>query len=73
VSSAPLFDIGGGIGAIQHELLAAGAAHATSVDASAAYLEAAREESIRHGLGDRVTYRHGDFVELAESIPPGTR
>jgi 2-polyprenyl-3-methyl-5-hydroxy-6-metoxy-1,4-benzoquinol methylase len=70
VEGATLLDIGGGIGAIQHELLAAGAAHATSVDASAAYLEAAREESIRHGLGDRVTYRHGDFVELAESIPP---
>jgi 2-polyprenyl-3-methyl-5-hydroxy-6-metoxy-1,4-benzoquinol methylase len=70
VEGATLLDIGGGIGALQHELLAAGAAHATSVDASAAYLEAAREESSRRGLGDRVTYRHGDFVELAESIPP---
>lgn len=70
VEGGTLLDIGGGIGAIQHELLAAGAAHATSVDASAAYLEAAREESTRRGLGDRVTYRHGDFVELAESIPP---
>jgi magnesium-protoporphyrin O-methyltransferase len=70
VQDATLLDIGGGIGAIQHELLAAGAAHATSVDASALYLEAAQEESTRRGLGDRVTYRHGDFVELAESIPP---
>jgi Methyltransferase domain len=70
IEGATLLDIGGGIGAIQHELLAAGAAHATSVDASNPYLEAAREESICRGLGDRVTYRHGDFVELAESIPP---
>jgi magnesium-protoporphyrin O-methyltransferase len=70
IEGATLLDIGGGIGAIQHELLAAGAAHATSVDASNPYLETAREESIRRGLGDRVTYRHGDFVELAESIPP---
>ena len=70
VEGATLLDIGGGIGAIQHELLAAGAAHATSVDASAHYLEAAREESIRRGLGDRVKYRHGDFVELVDSIPP---
>jgi len=70
VEGATLLDIGGGIGALQHELLAAGVTHATSVDASAAYLEAAREESTRRGLGDRVTYRHGDFVELAESIPP---
>jgi 2-polyprenyl-3-methyl-5-hydroxy-6-metoxy-1,4-benzoquinol methylase len=70
IEGATLLDIGGGIGAIQHELLAAGAAHATSVDASNPYLETAREESIRRGLGDRVTYRHGDYVELAESIPP---
>ena len=70
VEGATLLDIGGGIGAIQHELLAVGVAHATSVDASAAYLEAARQESDRRGHADRVTYRHGDFVELAESIPP---
>jgi Methyltransferase domain len=70
VERATLLDIGGGIGAIQHEVLAAGAAHATGVDASAPYLEASREESERRGHGDRVTYRHGDFVELAESIPP---
>ncbi len=70
VEGASLLDIGGGIGAIQHELLAAGVAEATSVDASASYLDVAREESDRRGYGGRVTYRHGDFVELAESIPP---
>jgi magnesium-protoporphyrin O-methyltransferase len=70
VEGATLLDIGGGIGAIQHELIAAGAAQATSVDASAPYLEAAREESERRGYGGRVTYRHGDFVEIAESISP---
>ena len=32
-----MIDIGGGIGAVQHELLTAGAAHVTSVDASDAY------------------------------------
>jgi 2-polyprenyl-3-methyl-5-hydroxy-6-metoxy-1,4-benzoquinol methylase len=70
VEGATVLDIGGGIGAVQHELLAAGAAHVTSVDASASYLEAAREEARRRGIEDRVTYRHGDFVELAESVPP---
>jgi hypothetical protein len=70
VEGASLLDIGGGIGAIQHELLAAGVAEAMSVDASASYLDVAREESDRRGSGGRVTYRHGDFVELAESIPP---
>ncbi len=70
VERATLLDIGGGIGAIQHELLDAGVAHATSIDASAPYLEATREESDRRGHGDRVTFRHGDFVELAESVAP---
>jgi 2-polyprenyl-3-methyl-5-hydroxy-6-metoxy-1,4-benzoquinol methylase len=69
VGGGTLLDIGGGIGAIQHELLDAGLARATSVDASAPYLDAAREESDRRGHGGRVTYRHGDFVELAESVP----
>jgi magnesium-protoporphyrin O-methyltransferase len=69
IEGATLLDIGGGIGAIQHELLDAGLASATSVDASAPYLEASRDESDRRGHSGRVTYRHGDFVELAESVP----
>ena len=70
VEGATAIDIGGGIGAVQHELLAAGAAHVTSVDASDAYIQTAREESDRRGLARRVTYYHGDFLELAETIPP---
>jgi magnesium-protoporphyrin O-methyltransferase len=70
VEGATLLDIGGGIGVIQHELLDSGAARATSVEASSAYLSAARSESDRRGLTDRVTYHHGDFVDLAESIQP---
>jgi ubiquinone/menaquinone biosynthesis C-methylase UbiE len=41
VEGATLLDIGGGIGVIPHELLAAGASSATCVDASAAYLATA--------------------------------
>ena len=70
VEGATVIDIGGGIGAVQHELLDAGAAHVTSVDASDAYIQTAREESGRRRLTGRVTYHHGDFVELAETIPP---
>jgi magnesium-protoporphyrin O-methyltransferase len=44
VDGATLLDIGGGIGVIQHELLASGAARATNVEASSAYLSAARGE-----------------------------
>jgi len=70
VEGATLLDIGGGVGAIDHELLAAGVAHATCVDASAGYLDAARAEGERRGHAERMTFRHGDFVELAESVPP---
>jgi hypothetical protein len=54
VESATLLDIGGGIGAIQHELLDASATRATCVDASAAYLETAREEGRGRGHDSRV-------------------
>jgi magnesium-protoporphyrin O-methyltransferase len=70
LEGATLLDIGGGIGAIQHELLDAGVTHATSVDASTSYLEAARAESKRRGHDGRVTYLHGDFVDLADSVSP---
>jgi magnesium-protoporphyrin O-methyltransferase len=70
IDGMTLLDIGGGIGAIQLALLSAGAGVATDVDASQAFLEAAKEESEREGYADRVTYLHGDFVELAESLPP---
>jgi predicted RNA methylase len=66
VEGATLLDIGGGIGAIQHELLDAGATRAICVDASAAYLDAARGEGRRRGQGGRVNYLHGDFVDLAD-------
>ena len=69
VEGATVIDIGGGIGAVQHALLAAGAAHVTSVDASDAYIQTAREESERRGLSGRVTYHHGDFLELARTTP----
>jgi magnesium-protoporphyrin O-methyltransferase len=64
-----LLDIGGGIGAIQHGLLDAGLASATDVDASSAYIDAARDEAARQGHAERVTYRHGNFVEIAATLP----
>jgi len=70
IDDATVLDIGGGIGAIQQELLDAGAGHATSVEASAAYVRAAREEAERRGHSARVTYQTGDFVALADRVPP---
>ena len=69
VEAFSLLDIGGGIGAIQIELLRSGAIAATSVEASSAYIQVAREEAARAGLEHRITYVHGDFVSLAASLP----
>jgi magnesium-protoporphyrin O-methyltransferase len=65
-----LLDIGGGVGAIQHALLGAGVNQVTSVEASRAYLAAAKAEAGRRGQAERIRYLHGNFVDLAEEIPP---
>ena len=70
VKGETLLDIGGGLGAIQHELLQAGVQSATDIEASNAYFNAVKEETARRGYADRVDYRHGNFVELADEVPP---
>jgi magnesium-protoporphyrin O-methyltransferase len=69
VAGLTLLDIGGGIGAIGLELLKAGVAAATEVEASLAYVAAARDEAARQGVGDRYACRAGDFVALADDLP----
>ena len=64
-----LLDIGGGIGAIHHELLKDVARAATHVDASSAYLKDAKEEAARRGHSDRVNFIHADFTEVASELP----
>jgi SAM-dependent methyltransferase len=66
---ATLLDVGGGIGAIHHVLLDKGAARATHIDASSAYIASARDEARRRGHADRVELIHGDFVALSPSLP----
>ena len=68
VTGASLLDIGGGVGALQLELLGAGVARSLDVDASSAYLAAASNEAAERGFGGRTDYRHGDFVELAAEV-----
>jgi len=65
VEGRTFLDVGGGVGAIQHELLAGGAASGTHADASPAYLEAARSEARRRGNLERMRFVLGDAVELA--------
>ena len=68
VAQATVLDVGGGVGVIAHELLAAGAARATVVDASTFSLAAAREESERRNTAARLETIHGDFVSLATQV-----
>lgn len=65
-----LLDVGGGIGAIYHELLTDSVSSATHVDASAAYLVAARAETKRRGNADRVEFVHADFTDVADMLTP---
>ena len=68
IDGASLLDIGGGVGAIPLELLPRGIERATAVDASSAYLRAARSEAERRGHAERIDFRCGDFVELASEV-----
>jgi SAM-dependent methyltransferase len=70
VDGTTVLDIGAGVGAVHHELLRAGAATAVDVDASRAYISAARAEAESQGHLDRVEYVNGDFVALADEIQP---
>lgn len=69
VDGLTVLDIGAGVGAVHHALLAAGAATAIDVDASGPYLEAARSEAERRGLADRVAYHKGDAVSVVPDLP----
>lgn len=68
IQGLSLLDIGGGIGAIQHELARSGIHKITNVDASSAYLNTARQQAERQGYIENATFLHGNFVELAESV-----
>lgn len=70
VAGATVLDIGAGVGMVHMTLLEAGAARAVDVDASRDYLAAARAEAERRGLVDRIDYRYGDVVELADELSP---
>jgi ubiquinone/menaquinone biosynthesis C-methylase UbiE len=65
-----LLDIGGGLGAIQHEMLRAGVQSARDIEASSAFLNAAKGETARRGYAGRVDYQHGNFIDLAADVPP---
>lgn len=64
-----LLDVGGGVGMIAHEMLAAGTSSAAIVDASPSFLAAAAEESERRDTSSRLRLQLGDVVELRDGVP----
>lgn len=70
VEGAYVLEVGGGVGAIQVELLKAGARRCLNVELSPGYEEPARRLALEEGLEDRVSTRFGDFVELSEELEP---
>jgi len=68
VAGVTFLDVGGGIGAIQHELVDRGAAAGTSVDASPAYLATARDEARSKGYAEQMRYVEGDFVDAQAEV-----
>lgn len=70
VESANLLEVGGGIGAIEIELLKKGVTSAVNVELSAGYDEAADELAAQEGVADRIERKIGDFVEVQDEIDP---
>jgi magnesium-protoporphyrin O-methyltransferase len=70
IQNLTLLDIGGGVGAVQHALLPAGASEATDVDASKTYIKVASEEARQRGIAERIHFLHGNFVNIAPQIAP---
>jgi 2-polyprenyl-3-methyl-5-hydroxy-6-metoxy-1,4-benzoquinol methylase len=69
VDGLTLLDVGGGLGTIAHELMKAGVGQTVSVEASQAFIDAAQTEAARQGLADKMTFMHGDLVELTPQVP----
>jgi 2-polyprenyl-3-methyl-5-hydroxy-6-metoxy-1,4-benzoquinol methylase len=70
VSDATVLEIGGGVGAIDIELLKAGAREATVIELSEEYDGEAAGLLAENGMQERVSRQHGDFVELERDVNP---
>ena len=68
VEGRTLLEVGGGIGAIQIELLKAGASRAVSIELTPTYEDAAGELLREAGLTDRVERRVMDFTEAGTDV-----
>jgi 16S rRNA G966 N2-methylase RsmD len=70
VTGASVLEIGGGVGAIQLELLRRGASRATNLELSDAYDADAAALAADAGVTDRVSRRHLDLARAPEAVEP---
>ena len=70
VEGADVLEVGGGVGAIQLELLKAGVVRSANIELSSGYEEVAQKLAAEEGVEDRITRRLGDFVELQQELEP---
>jgi len=68
VKGLDFLDIGGGIGAIQYDLIKAGASNGTSIEASPAYIDLVKEEIHKNNLAEIIDFKHGDFTAIASDV-----
>jgi 2-polyprenyl-3-methyl-5-hydroxy-6-metoxy-1,4-benzoquinol methylase len=70
VGDAVVLEIGGGVGAIELELLKRGAKRTTNVELSPSYEGEARALAEEAGLEGRIEQRQGDFVQGEGELEP---
>jgi magnesium-protoporphyrin O-methyltransferase len=70
LDGADVLEIGGGVGSLSIELVRAGAAHATVLELSSGYDEAARSLLRERGVEGRVEHRLADVVEDDHAVGP---
>ncbi|MGA8634879.1 MAG: class I SAM-dependent methyltransferase [Candidatus Dormiibacterota bacterium] len=68
VEGLTLLEVGGGVGAVQIELLKAGVTHAVSVELTPTYEKAAGDLLRRSGFEDRVERKVMDFAEAGDDV-----
>jgi len=68
VQGLDFLDIGGGIGAIQYDLIKAGASGGTSIEASSAYIDVVKDEILQNSLAETVSFKYGDFTTMASDV-----
>jgi hypothetical protein len=71
LAGARVLEIGGGIGKLQVELLAAGAATGEVAELVGAYEPYAEELAREQGLEGRTSFVVADILERSDAVPPG--